>query len=417
MANVPSPASSKPESAQRRRSVFIAQALNHPLASFYLIAGAAALLATLGVLMVLSASSVYAEVNTGDAYYFAKRQIGFLIAGAFAAWWLSRAGEERIRPLAFWALFGALLLLLLTFTPLGVSVNDNRNWLELGSSYLKFQPSEFAKFAMVLWGADLLARRQRYLDRPRELLIPFVPVSAVLIGLVIMQKDLGTAVVMGSLLLSVLLIVGAPFRILGGIGLLAGAFVGLLTLTSANRMNRILGFLNPNADALGVNQQPLQAVYALATGGWWGTGIGASKQKWGMLVEAHTDYIFAVVGEELGLVGSLLLLGLFLILGYAGLRTALRSDQPFWKYACAGLTAWFVIQAVVNIAVVLRLLPVLGVTLPLVSYGGSSLTANLAAVGVMLAAARNEPAARALLAREPRAARTRVTTVVGSRSN
>jgi len=186
-------------------------------------------------------------------------------------------------------------------------------------------------------------------------------------------------------------------------------------LTSSNRMSRILGFFDPAADIEGVNQQPLRGIYALASGGWWGLGLGQSKQKWGMLAAAHTDYVFAIIGEELGLVGSAATIGLFAILGYAALRIAKRSDDAFSRNLSVGIGAWFVLQAMVNIAVVLRLVPVMGVTLPLVSYGGSSLLATIATVGLLVACARNEPAARRVLARRKQPAKARVTTVVDGR--
>jgi cell division protein FtsW len=222
--------------------------------------------------------------------------------------------------------------------------------------------------------------------------------------------------VMGAMMMFILFVVGAPFRVIAGfLGVVAVAVVGLVA-TSGNRMERIFGFLNPDTDALGINQQPIRGAFALASGGWWGLGLGASRQKWGMLAEAHTDFIFAVVGEELGVMGTLAVIGLFVVLGYAGFRVALRSDSAFSRYAAAGITFWFMVQALVNIAVVLRLLPVFGVPLPFISYGGSALLANLAALGVLLNCARNEPAARALLAqRRSNRSRAKVSTVVQGR--
>ena len=179
-------------------------------------------------------------------------------------------------------------------------------------------------------------------------------------------------------------------------------------------MTRILGFFNQDIDPLGVNHQPIKAIFALASGGWWGLGLGASRQKWGGLVESHTDYMLAVIGEELGLVGTLMVLALFLILGYAGFRIAMRSDIRFCRYTAAGITSWFMIQALVNIAVVLRMMPVLGVPLPLLSYGGSALMANLMALGVLLACARQEPQSRAFLRRRARrGGQALVTTAAG----
>ena len=248
----------------------------------------------------------------------------------------------------------------------------------------------------------------------RATAIPFLPVSLLLIGLVVLQSDLGTGLIMGALVMAVLWYVGASVKLLAGmVGAVALAVAGLI-VTSSHRMSRILGFFNQDLDPLGVNHQPIKAIFALASGGWWGLGLGASRQKWGGLVESHTDYMLAVIGEELGLVGTLLVLGLFLILGYGGFRIAMRSDIRFCRYAAAGVTSWFMIQALVNVAVVLRMVPVLGVPLPLLSYGVSALVANLMALGVLLACARQEPDNRAFLRRRRRRReRALVTTSAG----
>ncbi len=393
-------------------------ALNTPLASFYLVIASAGLLLGLGVLMVLSSSSVLAETSSAtnyDPYYYVKRQLLFLVVGLAGASVIARLSPRTLRFMAWPALLLAAILLILTFVPgLGVVVAGNRNWLRLGSSLLQFQPSEFAKAAICLWGADNLARKERILDRPREL-VPYVGFTFLLVGLVVMQRDMGTAVIMGAMIVTVLFLCGAPLRLLGALFGVIGIGALVLVLTSANRISRIVGFLNPANDIEGVNQQPLRGVYALASGGWWGLGLGQSKQKWGMLVAAHTDYVFAIIGEELGLVGSAAVIGLVLLFGYAALRIARRSDDPFCRNMAVGIGAWFVIQAIVNIAVVLRLIPVMGVTLPMVSYGGSSLLANILALGLLVSCARNEPAARRVLARKRRSPKARVTAVVDGR--
>ncbi len=389
-----------PDSARSRLEPrFLAPVLAHPLSDFYLIVGSAALLLVLGTMMVLSASSVTAQISFGDPYYYVKRQVAFLFIGLAGCWWLAKRRLRALRVLAWVAFILALVLLTLVFTPLGKEVNGNRNWLDFRLPFMTLQPSEFAKFAMVIWGADVFARKQKLLAEPRHLIVPFMPGAGLLIVLVLLEGDFGTAVVMAAIMLAVLWMVGAPLRLLlalGGLGV-AGSF--LMVVTSASRLRRFLGFLNPDADTLSTNMQPTMAVWALASGGWWGLGLGASRQKWGGLVEAHTDFVFAVIGEELGLVGSLMVLLLFLVLACAGLRTAMRSDDLFARYVSAGIAAWFSVQATINMMVVLRLLPVMGVPLPFVSYGGSSLMASLAALGVLICCSRNEPAARQHLAR------------------
>ena len=399
--------------AGRRRSLVV-EWLAHPQASFFLVLVPAVLLLGLGVMMVLSASSVYAYVRYDDAYYFVTRQVIFLVIGGIAAFVLSRRSPAQLKVFAWVLVVAALVLEILTFTPLGYSNNGNTNWVRFGVPWFGVQPSELAKLAIVMWSADLFARKHRRLSDPRHLLIPFLPVSAILIGLVVLQSDLGTGIIMGLLVLAALWYVGASWRVLGYLVGGVAAVVGLLVITTPYRMTRILGFFNQDLDPLGVNHQPIKAIFALASGGWWGLGLGASRQKWGALVESHTDYVLAVIGEELGLVGTLLVLGLFLVLGYAGFRIAMRSDIRFCRFTAAGITSWFMIQALVNIMVVLRMMPVFGVPLPLLSYGGSALMANLMALGVLLACARQEPESRAYLRRRRRAAgQALVTTAAG----
>lgn len=389
--------------------------LDRPLASYHLLLGSVALLLALGVMMVLSASSVNAYVNYTDSYYFVKRQAIFLGIGLVGALVLTKIPHEKLRVLSWFALALAAVLLILTYTPLGVTVGGNRNWLYLGSSLFLIQPAEFAKVAMIVWGADVLARKQKLLDQPLHLLVPYLPGAGLLVLLVVFQGDAGTAVVMAGIVAGVLWIVGAPMRIFASFTVLGALGVVMLFVTSPNRMRRLAAFLDPSADLNGANDQANAGMYAIAAGGWWGVGLGASRQKWGSLPEAHTDFIFAVIGEEFGLFGSLIVLGLFLVLGYAGFRVAMRSDEAFSRYVAGGVTLWFTLQALINLAVVLRMLPIAGVPLPLVSYGGSALIANLLGVGVLLSCARREPAARKLLATKARTAKPRMTAVVGSR--
>lgn len=404
----------EPDAAQsRRRRSLVVDWLAHPQASFYLVLVPTVLLLALGMMMVLSASSVYAYVRwDGDSYYFVKRQAIFLVLGGVFAWILAKRSPSQLKIFGWAMAAGSFVLQLLTFSPLGYSNNGNTNWVRFGVSWFSIQPSELAKLAIVMWGADIFARKHKKLADPRHLLFPFLPFSLLLIALVVLQEDLGTGMIMGALVLAVLWYVGASWKILGSI--LAGvvAAVAVLVATTQYRMTRILGFFNQDSDTLGVNHQPIKAIFALASGGWWGLGLGASRQKWGGLVESHTDYMLAVIGEELGLVGTLCVLALFLVLGYAGFRIAMRSDLRFCRYTAAGITSWFMIQALLNVAVVLRMLPVLGVPLPLLSYGGSALMANLMGLGVLMACARQEPAARAFAQRRLRRRPALVTTAV-----
>lgn len=390
--------------------------LDRPLTSYHLVVGAVALLLVLGLMMVLSASSVNAYVNNDDAYYYVKRQALFLVIGVVGALVIARLPLNGLRWLSWPSVGTAALLLILTYTALGKTINGNRNWLYLGSDSFSIQPAEFAKLAMIVWGADLLTRKQRLLDQPKHLLVPFLPVTGLLILLVLFQGDAGTAVVMAAMVAGVLWIVGAPVRVLGLLAAAGAVGVVGIFVTSPNRMRRLAAFLDPTASLGGANDQANAGLNAIGSGGWWGVGIGESRQKWGSLPEAHTDYIFAVLGEEFGLFGSLAVLLLLLILGYAGIRIATRCVDPFPRLAAGGVTTWFMLQALINLAVVLRLMPIAGVPLPLVSYGGSALIANLLAVGVLLSCARQEPAARKVLEQRGRRSRPRVSTVVGTRT-
>ena len=364
--------------------------LNDPMADYYMLMVVAGLLIAIGQVMVLSASTVWSSVNYGNPYHFFVRQLVFLILALPVAWVLSRLKMVHYHALSWISLSVSIFLLVLVFTPLGHAEYGNRSWLRLGALG-SIQPSEFAKFSLVMWAASIFANRRQTLDEPKRLLFPLLLGYGVVLGLVLAQHDLGTAVIIFIIMFATLWFVGAPPLILLSLGGAAAVGVGALILFDSERVKRFTSFLGNSTDG---SDQPLNAIYGLASGGWWGLGPGRSLQKWGGLYNgAQTDYVFAVLGEELGLMGSMIVIGLFALLGYVGMRIALRSAQPFFRYAAAGITAWICLQAVLNIAVVMRLLPVFGVPLPFLSQGGSALISNVAGIGVLLAAARNEPAA------------------------
>jgi cell division protein FtsW len=367
----------------------------HPMAPYYLILGAAMLLLILGLVMVLSSSSVESYEIHDSAFTLFSRQAVFAVIGVAAMVVISRLPISLFRRLSLMFLLLSIGMLVLTFAPgIGVSVNGQRNWIRLVGPF-RLQPSEFAKLALILWSADLFARREAYLQQWRELLVPFVPVVALVVGLVVMEGDLGTAIVLAIIVAALLFVVGAPMRIfvlMGGIGL---AGVAALSLTVGYRMKRFTAWLHPEADLDGAGWQLTQGKVALGTGGWWGVGLGGSREKWGALPEAHTDFIYPVIGEELGLFGALTVLGLFAAITVFTLRMAIRTSDTFVRITCVGIVAWIVGQALVNLGAVLQLLPITGVPLPFISYGGSSLLPSLMAVGVLLAFARQEALASA----------------------
>jgi len=373
-------------------------ALDRPLTSYYLLLAASALLLTIGVIMVLSASSVYSfKENDGDSYAVVKRQLLWVAIGLPCAWIASRLSQPWIRGLAWPGYFVSLVLLLLTAF-LGVEINGNQNWLALGP--IVIQPAEIAKLALILWAAHVYAHKDRRLGSLHQVMMPVVPGLLAAIFLVVGGRDLGTALVLFAILLGMLWVVGAPARFFVLCISLVSVAAIFLASTSPERLARITNFADPFKDFHDTGWQPAHGLYALSSGGWFGQGIGGSQQKWGDLPEAHTDFIFAVLGEELGLVGTLLVIALFLTIAYAALRVARETRDPFVRYATFGVVVWLLGQMIINVGMVLALMPVIGIPLPLVSYGGSSLLPTLVALGLLIGFARNEPeAARALAQR------------------
>ena len=263
------------------------------------------------------------------------------------------------------------------------------------------QPSEIAKLALVLWAAHVYANKDRRLGNLHQIMMPVVPGLLLATGLVIFGHDLGTALVLFAILLGMLWVVGAPTRVFALSFLVISVFAGALAATDPERLTRITHFTNPMLDYQSAGWQPAHGLFALANGGLFGQGIGASQQKWGNLPAAHTDFIFAVLGEELGLVGTLLVIGLFLTIAYAAIRVASRTKDPFVRYMSFGIVVWLIGQMMINVGMVLALLPVIGIPMPLVSYGGSALVPSLVALGLLVGFARREPeAARALASRK-----------------
>ena len=386
------------------------RAWDRPLTAYYLILGGSLLLTGLGLVMVFSASQIEALQSGLSSTYFFRKQLIAAVLGGGLMLLAVRMPTRLHRALAYPLLAVSVFLMCLVQVPgIGQSVNGNQNWISLGGPF-QLQPSEFAKLALVLWGADLLARKneRRLLTQWKHLLVPLVPASFLLLGLIMLGGDMGTAIILTAVLFGLLWLAGAPTRMFSGV-LLAALLVGLVLIkTSPNRMARLacIGATTPGpGDRC---WQAVHGIYALASGGWFGSGLGASVEKWGQLPEPHTDFIFAVTGEELGLAGTLSVLALFAALGYAGIRVAGRSEDPFVRFAAGGVTTWITAQAVVNIGAVLGLLPIAGVPLPLFSYGGSALLPTMFAIGMLIAFARSDPAARAALARRQPALRKRL---------
>ena len=375
------------------------EAVDKPLASYYLLLGASALLLTIGLIMVLSASSVRSYLTYDDSYAVVKRQLLWVAVGLPCAWVASRMPVKHVRRLAYPSFLLALVLLALV-ARFGVLINGNKNWLAIGP--FTMQPAEVAKLAIVLWAANIYAHKERRLRELHHLLVPVVPGLLAVIGLVLVGRDLGTAMVLGIIMLGMLWVVGAPMRLFVLSISILGAAAAALAAMDPERLNRITHFTDPFKDYTDAGWQPAHGLYALSSGGWFGQGIGASTQKWGDLPEAHTDFIFAVLGEELGLVGTLLVVALFFTIAYAAVRVALSTEDPFVRYATFGIVVWLLGQMMINVGMVLAVLPVIGIPLPIVSYGGSALLPSLVALGLVIGVARREPeAAAARAARRP----------------
>jgi cell division protein FtsW len=375
----------------------LGEALDRPLTAYYLLLGASALLLTIGLVMVLSASSVYSYRIFDDSYAVVRRQLTWVLLGLPVAYLASRMSTRWIRRFVWVGYLGSLLLLGLVAL-MGVAKNGNQNWLAVGP--VAIQPSEVAKLALILWSANVYANKERRLGSLHEQLVPVVPGMLLATGLVVMGRDLGTGLVFVAIMLGMLWVAGAPGKLFWLSASVAGVGAFGLATTDKERLSRLMNFTNPFADLQGAGYQAGHGLYALSSGGWFGEGIGASQQKWGSLPEAHTDFIFAVLGEELGLVGTLLVIALFLTIAYAAIRVARQTSDPFVRYVTFGVVVWLLGQMIINVGMVLALLPVIGIPLPLVSYGGSALLPSLAALGLVIGFARREPeAARALAAR------------------
>jgi cell division protein FtsW len=366
--------------------------LDRPLTSLHLVLVSGGLLLAIGLLMVLSASMFASYVDLGTTYGVFARQLTWVGIGLPVFWLGLRLSPRAHRALAYPAMVFAVFLLMAVLVPgIGTSLHGARRWIDFGP--LQLQPSEPAKLALTLWGADLLVRKHKLLRRTRHLALPLLPVAAGLAGLVMLEPDLGTTLCFGLVLFGLLWTVGAPSRFFGLLAGVAAVAVLFLVLVEPYRMARIPAYLDPVSHSSDTGYQAVQGLYSLSTGGWFGVGLGQSKMKWGLLPNAHTDYIFAIIGEELGLVGCLVVILLFATLVYAGVRIARRSADPFARLAAAAVTTWIAGQAVINMGYVTGLLPVTGIPLPLISFGGTSLVVTLYALGMLASFARHEPAA------------------------
>ena len=376
--------SSRPKGERRQR---IAEWLRDNFQAesiyFYRLAGLTGFLVVFGLVMVLSSSSIDSLVANRDAFYVFSRQSLYAVVGLGAMLFISSLKLKVIEKLVKAAVvFGFALQLSVPF--LGITVNGNTNWISIAGFTL--QPAEFLKVALIMYIAWFVSNREHELDDPRRVLLPVLIVGGAALALVMLGRDLGTAIIIALIVFGTLVITGAPLRPLVQVFVGVAIAGALAALSSASRMARINAWLNPDAassDAF--NWQYEHGTWALAAGGVFGVGLGNSKMKWSWIPEVENDFIFAVIGEELGLIGALVVIGMFALLVSSLIGIMNRSDSSFGRIMIIGVIVWIVSQSAVNIAVVLGVLPVLGVPLPLISAGGSSLIATLGAIGIVLA--------------------------------
>lgn len=352
--------------------------------TFLAIVGIVAALTLIGLVMIISASSVTDLKEYGTTWYSFKRQLLWAVVGGFGLVMAARVHYRRWRNWVGPMLIGSIALLMLVLVPgVGTEVNGATRWIGVGA--IRVQPSEFAKLAVLLFVAKLLADRDRE-GKARVARLTLKPALVVFGGvaaLLMLQPNLGTTIVLGAIVMAILFISGARLHQLAGVAILGAGAAAFLAFGASYRRARLTAYLDPWADPSDTGYQTIQSLVGIASGGLFGVGLGASRAKYDFLPEANTDFIFAIIAEELGLLGAAVVIGLFVALAYFGIRVALETADPFGRYVAAGITAWFAVQAFVNIGAVVAVLPITGVPLPFVSFGGSSLVVTMVAAGIL----------------------------------
>ena len=381
-------------------------------ADVMLLLGPTWFLTALGLVMVLSAGSVSAAQGyDGNSFWYFQRQVIYAVAGLAVGALVARLPYQAWRRLWIPLLGVASLLMLVAAHPAsGTSLYGASRWIDLGPVTL--QPSEFAKLGLIAFAATILTAKSTKLDDLGHLALPLAPVVLVVAGLGIAQRDLGTTVIMCGSVFLLLFVAGVRLRYLGVAAAVGFLGVAYLIVGEPYRRTRFFdAWLNPQADASGAGYQLIQGLIAIGSGGWFGLGLGSSRAKWDFLPNAHSDFIFAVIGEELGLLGALTALLAFGLLLFAAVRIAMHASDTFGRLLAAGVASWIGLQTVINLGAVTGLLPITGVPLPLVSFGGTALVVTLAGIGVLVSVARGTAArasaggSRGAGARSRRAAR------------
>jgi cell division protein FtsW len=366
--------------------------LTKPVNNFYILAISALCLSVIGLVMVFSASSIHSLDTKGNAVAIVSRQLAFFIISIPLAIYLSQRTLQQWRLLArFGLILSALILIILQIPGVGKTVNGNTNWIAL--PFVDIQPSELAKFLLILWASFMLANQERSGKTRVNVFLLIGPGFALIMGLVMLGHDLGTTCVIAAILGGLLFVSGIELRVLGTLVAVGAVGLAISILTASYRAHRFLVVLDPfaAADYKNAGWQPAHSLLGLASGGIFGVGLGGSRQKWGNLAEAHTDFIFAVIGEELGLLGTLAVLSLLAALIYSIFKISLRCKDPMSRYVGAGIGCWIAVQTVLNVGSATSVLPVVGVTLPFVSYGGSALISLYIGLGYVFGSALRDP--------------------------
>jgi cell division protein FtsW len=340
-----------------------------------------AMLLIVGLGAVLSSSSVVAIREGVDQWFYVKRQAVWIVLGILALVVAIRVPYRWYARVAA-PLLGVAILGLFATLVIGDVRGGSRRWIELGP--ITLQASEFAKFAEVVFLASVLAKKEKYLSDFPHVFWPVAGSLGIIGALLLAEPDLGTAILIVATAFAILTVSAAPMRYIFGLGVLSVTGAAALAYAQPYRWARVTGFLNPEADPLGTGLQPLQSLVALGTGGWFGVGLGASRARWSFLPNAHTDFIFAIIAEEVGFAGAIVIVALFAMFAIIGLVIAYRASDTFGRLLAVGIVAWLSIQALINIGGVAVVLPITGVPLPFVSSGGSAMVMNLAAVGVLV---------------------------------
>ena len=348
-----------------------------------LLIGSVVILIAIGVVMIYSASAISASEWMGDSLYYLKRHLLYLLAGGFLVYKASRADLEALRAWAKPVLIAAIVLLALVLVPgLGHSMHGARRWFKLGG--FGFQPSEFLKLAIIFYMADFLDRRRDSLGDLKRTVVPALVVLGISAGLIFKQPDFGAAVTVGCVVFILFFVAGFRIAHLGALAALAAPVVIAAILAKPYRLKRLLAFVQPWKDPRGIGYQIIQSFLALGSGGLFGVGLGKSQQKLFYLPMAHTDFIFSVIGEELGFVGAGSVLILFVVFLFAGMVIVFRSRTFFAQLLSMGLVSLIGFQAFINIGVSIGALPTKGLSLPFISYGGSALLVNMLALGLLV---------------------------------